>query len=230
MKKIGPVKIVSSLMNEEVYIPLATLEAPLWPSAERGARVSRLAGGIRVSLVQEGMTRSILLEADWASQIHEVIKDLPNHEETLQKWVQQTSRFVKLTQWHPQVVGSLLYLRLSFSTGDAAGHNMATKASEAVMNWLLSNYAALRYVSISANVCTDKKASAINGILGRGKYVVAEMVVPRAVCEENLRATPEAIVNLIHRGVFLKRLPFLLFFFSLWVNFSRSHKLSIASI
>ena len=54
----------------------------------------------------------------------------------------------------------------------------------------------LHYVSISGNYCTDKKASAVNGILGRGKYVVAELLVPRAVCEQRLKTTPEKIVDL----------------------------------
>lgn len=45
-------------------------------------------------------------------------------------------------------------------------------------------------------MCVDKKVSAINGILGRGKYVIADMLIPRAVCQERLKTTPEAIVNL----------------------------------
>jgi hydroxymethylglutaryl-CoA reductase (NADPH) len=56
------------------------------------------------------------------------------------------------------------------TTGDAAGHNMVTKASDAVVPWILGQFPALsRYVSISGNYCTDKKVSAVNGILGRGR-------------------------------------------------------------
>src|SRR4029079_9539057 len=52
------------------------------------------------------------------------------------------------------------------------------------------------YVSISGNYCTDKKVSSVNGILGRGKYVVAEIKIPRTICTRNLRTTPEKIVAL----------------------------------
>ena len=36
----------------------------------------------------------------------------------------------------------------------------------------------------------------MNGILGRGKYVVAELTVPRALCERKLNTTPEKVVDL----------------------------------
>ncbi|NIP92967.1 MAG: hydroxymethylglutaryl-CoA reductase, partial [Akkermansiaceae bacterium] len=51
--------------------------------------------------------------------------------------------------------------------------NMVTGAADAVMTWVLGEFTALRYVSISGNYCTDKKPSAVNGLLGRGKNVVA---------------------------------------------------------
>lgn len=196
MKQIGPVKLSGPTIHEEVYIPLATFETPLWPSTERGARVSRMTDGIQVSLLQEGMTRSILLEADSVVEIQKVIHELPGQLQALKTTVENTSRFAKLTDCHPEVIGNLLYLRLTFLTGDASGHNMATKASEAIMNALLARYTALRYVSISANICTDKKVSAVNGILGRGKSVVAEMKIPEEICKKVLRVSPEALVQL----------------------------------
>jgi hydroxymethylglutaryl-CoA reductase (NADPH) len=97
---------------------------------------------------------------------------------------------------HRQIVGNLLYLRLEMSTGDASGHNMVTGAAEAVMQWVLAEYPQLAHVSVSGNYCTDKKASAVNGILGRGKYVVAEMVVPEKVCRRMLRTTASAVEKL----------------------------------
>jgi hydroxymethylglutaryl-CoA reductase (NADPH) len=73
---------------------------------------------------------------------------------------------------------------------------MATKAADAVINWMLKTYPTLKYVSISGNICSDKKVSAINGLLGRGKSVIAEIEIPRVVCLEKLKTTPEAVVNL----------------------------------
>jgi hydroxymethylglutaryl-CoA reductase (NADPH) len=36
----------------------------------------------------------------------------------------------------------------------------------------------------------------VNGILGRGKYVVCEIIIPRDICERRLHTTPEKVVDL----------------------------------
>ncbi len=60
---------------------------------------------------------------------------------------------------------------------------------------LVGEYPQLRYTS-SANYCSDKKATAVNGILGRGKNVVCELTIPRDLCERRLKVTPAAVVDL----------------------------------
>ena len=194
VKTIGPVKITGPEVNAEIHVPLATYESPMWPSTNRGASVSRRCDGVHCTILDDRMTRSILLEGENAASLKNVVNDLDRRRKELEAVVSSTSRFCKLLNWNVQIVGNLLYLRLEAQTGDASGHNMLTKAADAVINWLLNEYPQLKYVSISGNICTDKKVSAINGLLGRGKYVVAEMLISRAVCSERLKTTPEAIV------------------------------------
>lgn len=196
MRTIGPIKIKGPVLEEEVLVPLATFETPLWPSTERGARVSKVSGGIRVVVVDDRMTRSVLVEAPDAEYAYTVGAALKSYQDELAVVVQTTSRYAKLEEWHVQIVGKLIYIRFAMTTGDAAGHNMTTKASDALLNWILERFPKLDYVSISGNFCTDKKVSAVNGILGRGKYVIAELIVPRQVCLKTLRTTPEKIVEL----------------------------------
>lgn len=196
MKAIGPIKIIGPEVNDEVMVPLATFESPLWPSTDRGARISRLAGGISAVIVHDCMTRSVLVEAPTAVHAQQVLADLAAQRAALVEVVATTSQFATFQDWHGQVVGNLLYLRFSLQTGDASGHNMVTKAAEALLNWLLAKYTSLRYVSISGNFCVDKKVSAINGILGRGKYVVAEIIISKEICQTKLKTTPEQLVNL----------------------------------
>ncbi|OGT45550.1 MAG: hydroxymethylglutaryl-CoA reductase [Gammaproteobacteria bacterium RIFCSPHIGHO2_12_FULL_41_20] len=196
MRQVGPVKIISAEVNEAVFIPLATLETPLWPSTQRGAMVCSRAGGISVVIVDERMTRSILLEARSASAVYQAWQKIQNKKEILQQVVSESSRYARLLDMHAQVVGTLLYLRFEFSTGDAAGHNMVTLAADHLLNWIVRHYPELSYVSISGNYCTDKKNSAVNGILGRGKNVIAEVTLSRALCRRFLKTTPEAIVQL----------------------------------
>lgn len=66
MRWVGSIKITGHVLDEEVNVPLATYETPLWPSVKRGAKISRLAGGIRTTVIDARMTRSILLEAEHA--------------------------------------------------------------------------------------------------------------------------------------------------------------------
>jgi hydroxymethylglutaryl-CoA reductase (NADPH) len=196
LRWVGPIALAGPEVTGEVEVPLATYESPLWPSVERGARVTRAAGGLSVVVVSEGMTRSIAVEAARAADAAEVARALPGRMAELQAVTATTSRFAKLQDVHTQVLGRLLYIRFSFTTGDASGHNMATKAADALMTWLLGAYPALRYVSISGNFCTDKKVSAVNGILGRGKYVVAEATIPADVCAKLLKTTAAQVADL----------------------------------
>ena len=196
MRVVGPVKIISTEITDEVLLPLATLESPLWPSTHRGARVCTHAGGIKATIIDERMTRSVLLEADSAKEVYEAYLDIREQQEALHTVLQETSRFAKLIDLHAQIVGPLLFLRFALLTGDAAGHNMVTLASDRMLDWILARHKHLRYVSISGNYCSDKKVSAVNGILGRGKNIVAEVIIPRALCKRFLKTTPEKIVEL----------------------------------
>jgi len=196
MRFVGPIKIAGQGWTDKVKVPLATYEIPLWHSVGRGARVSVLCDGIKTTVVDERMTRSILLEADDASAALLAWQSLQNSQTQMQERVSQYSRFAKLIDMHAQIVGNLLYVRLEFTTGDASGHNMVTQAADNIMSWLLEAYPQLRYCSISGNYCSDKKATAVNGILGRGKYVVAEITIPRELCERRLLTTPEKVVDL----------------------------------
>lgn len=197
MKFIGPVKINSSLLNGEFKVPMATFETPLWPSCNRGAKVSRLTDvGIAVTLVKESMTRSIVVQALNAGCAQEIIVDLKNRFVEISSIAKKNSRFINLQEWYEQIIGNLIYLRFSFDTKDAAGHNMATLAAENILNWILDQYPQLKYISISGNYCTDKKVSAVNGILGRGKYLIAEIIIPRDIVINILHSTPEKIIEL----------------------------------
>jgi hydroxymethylglutaryl-CoA reductase (NADPH) len=196
MQWVGPAKITGTTVDEEVMLPLATYETPLWPSVNRGARVATVSGGIRCTVVDERMTRSVILEGSDAGVVLAALRQIEAEFDQLAAVVATTSRFAKLKAMNSQIVGNLLYLRFEIFSGDASGHNMVTQASEALLNYLLEKYPELQYGSISGNFCTDKKASAVNGILGRGKYVVAECVIPKKICARYLKTTPEKVVQL----------------------------------
>ena len=197
MQFIGPLKLSGSTIEGEYEVPLATYETPLWPSVNRGARVSmKCEGGIRCTVVDERMTRSVLFEAPDAESALQALVRIKSEMSTLQEVVGGTSRFARLIDLHSQIAGNLLFIRFEFTTGDASGHNMCTQAAEALINHILQAYPPLQYGSISGNFCSDKKATAVNGILGRGKNVVAELLIPEKICRRYLKTDPEKVVQL----------------------------------
>jgi len=197
MQFVGPVKLSGPMIKGEYEVPLATYETPLWPSVNRGARVSmNCEAGIKCTVIDDRMTRSVLFEAPDATAALLALEQIKAGFPALQQIVEGTSRFAKLISLNAQIAGHLLFLRFEFTTGDASGHNMCTQAAEALMNHILDFHADLKYGSISGNYCSDKKATAVNGILGRGKYVVAELTVPEKLCRRYLKTAPEKIVQL----------------------------------
>ncbi|RDI49981.1 hydroxymethylglutaryl-CoA reductase [Nocardia mexicana] len=197
LKWVGPIRISGNVARTETAVPLATYETPLWPSVGRGAKVSMLCEeGIRATLVDERMTRSILLEARDSGAALAAVRQLDAEFGELQAAVEDSSRFARLIGMRHEIAANLLFLRFEFTTGDASGHNMATLAADRLTRLILDRVPGVAYASISGNYCTDKKATAVNGILGRGKNVVTELLIPRAVVEEVLRTTAAQVATL----------------------------------
>lgn len=196
LRWVGPLTITGPDVDATVSIPLATFETPLWASVQRGADVCSHAGGIRAIIIDERMTRSVVLQANNAIDAAIALSKIKQQHDIFQAIIDEISDYTQLLNMHSQIVGNLLYLRFEFKTGDAAGHNMSTLAADHLLERILSTFPELTYVSISGNYCADKKVSAVNGVLGRGKYVVAEVSLSRDECKKFLRTTPEKIVQL----------------------------------
>lgn len=202
---VGPIKIGGNAISgsgpestELIEVPLATYETPLWPSVGRGAKISRLVeNGITATVVDERMTRSVLFTAVDGAAAHHAAQIIEQRFDELAGVVSEGSRFAQLIEIHPEIVGSLLFVRFAFRTGDASGHNMATAAADSLMTRILSWGIGLSYGSISGNFCTDKKATGVNGVLGRGRSVTADILIPHDVVEQHLHTTAGAIAELV---------------------------------
>ncbi|OZA95791.1 MAG: hydroxymethylglutaryl-CoA reductase, partial [Thiotrichales bacterium 34-46-19] len=75
MQTIGPLRLTGDV-DDEIMVPLATYETPLWPSVNRGARVCSAAGGIQVTLLNEQMTRSFAVQADDAQAARRICQSI----------------------------------------------------------------------------------------------------------------------------------------------------------
>lgn len=194
-KDIGPIRLNYNNASFDVTVPLATFEIPLWHSVNRGAKASQVCGGITSTVLKNTMTRSVSVVCKDATEASSIARTIVANIGKVKNIIEQTSQYLRFDDLQYEIVGNLIIFRISVIPGAASGHNMVTKAAEVFLNWVLDNYKS-QYVSLSANMCVDKKVSAINGILGRGKHVVSEIFIHAAVCSQVLKSTPKSIHEL----------------------------------
>ena len=194
----GPMRINGEYAEGDFLIPLATTEGALVASISRGMSVINAAGGADTMVFMDAMTRAPVLQVDGINHSKEVMLWIESNLDAIDEAVAGTTSHGKLKDIEFFPDGRNLYLRLSFETGDAMGMNMATIASEAVCRLIEKNTGA-KMVSVSGNMCSDKKPAAINMISGRGKTVIAEATIPKEIVEEKLHTTAEAIADTNYR-------------------------------
>ena len=186
----------------EIDVPISTYETPLFYSIQRGAKVSQK-HPINIAILNECMTRSAIFQCKNIMEMQkflQIINDKQLHNDQFQSEINKTSGHCKLLEVKSQVVGNLIYVRFSYNTNEASGHNITTLATNEIAKLIIElarkQNISVKYLSNSGNTCVDKKVSAINSISGRGKHVVAEINVSKKSCEEILHTTPELIVEL----------------------------------
>jgi hydroxymethylglutaryl-CoA reductase (NADPH) len=180
----GPLVVHGEHARGEFYVPLATTEGTLVASYNRGMRLLRESGGIKTTVVHENMQRSPVFTLGDALEAREFGEWVDEHFDAIRVACETTTRVGKLTRIMQFAVGPLRYLRFDYTTGDAAGQNMVGKATLAGCEWIVANHPKHPAFLLSGNIDTDKKHSAINTLLTRGKRVVAEATIPR----EKMRA------------------------------------------
>jgi hydroxymethylglutaryl-CoA reductase (NADPH) len=194
----GPFKVEGEFAKGEFYIPLATTEGALVASVNRGSAAISNSGGATVRIVSNKMTRAPLFKSNGIKHSLEIKKWVETHFNELKKIAESTTNFGELTGARTWIVGKNVYVRFEFDSKDAMGMNMITIASDAMAK-VIEEKTKAKFVSISGNMCIDKKPSAINLIEGRGKTVLAEATISRKIVEEVLKTTPEEIVDLNYR-------------------------------
>jgi hydroxymethylglutaryl-CoA reductase (NADPH) len=173
----GPLLLDGEHARGEFYVPLATTEGTLVASYNRGMRLLTESGGVRTTVVEDHVQRSPVFVLDDALRAREFGAWLDEHEAEVRAAAESTTRSGRLTYIGQYQIGPLRYLRLNFTTGDAAGQNMTGKATLAACEWIRANHPDHPAFLLSGNMDTDKKHSRINMLLTRGKRVVAEATI-----------------------------------------------------
>jgi hydroxymethylglutaryl-CoA reductase (NADPH) len=190
----GPLAVDGEHARGEFYVPLATTEGTLVASYNRGMRLTREAGGIHTTVIDDAMQRApcFVFRDARASRAFGAWVDV--RFAAIKAKAEETTRFGRLRNIEQYAVGKLRFLRFNFTTGDAAGQNMVTKATRHACRWIEAQHIdGLERHVLAANLDTDKKHSPLNNLHTRGKRVVAEVTLPAALIEGVMHTTGRAL-------------------------------------
>ena len=179
----GPMHVEGEHARGDFYVPLATTEGTLVASYNRGMRLLGQCGGVRTTVVDDHMQRAPAFIFEHALEAREFGRWVDEHLEDIRKAAEATTRSGKLTYVGQHQIGNLRYLRVNYTTGDAAGQNMTGKATLAACEWIRDHHPDRPRFVLSGAIDTDKKHSQINMLMTRGKRVVAEAVIQDEVLQ-----------------------------------------------
>lgn len=193
---MGPLRVLGTAADGDYYVPLATTEGALVASYHRGAKATRMCGGVTSVCLVEGVQRSPVFRFEDVATLVTFLDWVYKQQEKANEIVRQSSRYAKLEDMRANIEGNHLILTFEFHTGDASGQNMVTICTDAICRFFIE-YAPVKPEAwyIEGNYSGDKKATALSFTSVRGKKVSAECVIPRTIVEKVLKTTPEAMAD-----------------------------------
>ncbi|MBU1000645.1 hydroxymethylglutaryl-CoA reductase [Patescibacteria group bacterium] len=199
----GPLLVKSGdQKTKEYFIPLATTEGALVASVSRGCKAITEYGNTMVCVENIGITRGPVFKNENLKEAMKTQTWIKKNYKELAKIAESTSSHLKLLKADFQIVGRNLFIRFYFDTEDAMGMNMATFATEKVVE-LIERKTKAKCISLAGNFDVDKKPSWLNFISGRGKKVWAEAILSKKIIKDILKTTPSAITEVVARKCYL---------------------------
>lgn len=188
----GPLRVHGTHARGIYYIPLATTEAALVASYSRGAQLITKAGGCAATVLAEGVSRSPGFAFGCLAEAASFASWVESQTAPLAAVAAGTTSHGKLSAVRAIVEGNHVYVTFEFFTGEAAGQNMVTIATAAILKYIAAQAPVKHeYCFLESNHSGDKKASASSFARVRGKRVSAEVRIPRNVVADRLHTSPE---------------------------------------
>ncbi len=198
----GPCLIDGEHAKGWFYVPMATTEGTLVASYSRGMRLLSESGGVKVTVIDDVMQRAPLFECHDSRVARDFSHWIDENFAAIAAAAEATTSFGKLQSIQRWPVARMVYTRFNYSTGDAAGQNMTSRATRAAMLWIADHFpGGFMRVQLSGAIETDKKHSHMNLLHSRGKRVIAEATIPREVLRRLMRAEPIDVFRMRYRAM-----------------------------
>ncbi len=192
----GPLTIHGQHAKGDFYVPLATTEGTLVASYNRGMRVVSECGGVKTTVVEQFMQRAPVFIFEDARAAAKFSQWLDENLDQVKAAAERTTSFGKFKHIQKFAVANMLYVRVNYTTGDAAGQNMVTKATLAACEWIRANYPEPFAYILSGGIETEKKHSQMNKLHTRGKHVIAEAILKQDVLQSVMRADTRQVFRI----------------------------------
>ncbi|OGK23657.1 hypothetical protein A3A46_02130 [Candidatus Roizmanbacteria bacterium RIFCSPLOWO2_01_FULL_37_13] len=189
----GPLKIESEKLKvKSYYIPLATTEGALVASVNRGCKAITLSGGAYVNTHRIGATRGPVFYTGSIRKGEYFYRWLKKNSDQIAKVAESTSSHLKFKKYDIKTVADYAYVRFYYDTQDAMGMNMATIATQKIIE-MIEKETKIKCLSIAGNFDNDKKPAWINFINNRGFKAWGEVILSKKVIREVLKSRAEDI-------------------------------------
>ena len=156
---VGPLKVNGQFARGERMIPLATTEATLIASYNRGAKLLTRAGGCTVRILDQGISRAPGFVFASMPDAIEFAGWVESQAAAIRQVAEATTRHGQLTRMTCIPEGNYVFVDLHFTTQDASGQNMVTIAAQAVCDYVRTRSPAIRPLSyyIESNLSGARK-------------------------------------------------------------------------
>ncbi len=175
----GPLLVNGEYAQGEFYVPLATSEGTLVASYNRGMKMIRLAGGVKTTISDDAMQRAPVFIFNSAREARDFGKWISENFQSIKERADATTHTGRLQNIEQYSASRFRSLRFDYTTGDAAGQNMVSKATLAACEWIMQQYPGIERYYLESKFATDKKTSLVNILHTRGKRVTAEATIPK---------------------------------------------------
>ncbi len=193
MAIVGPLRLKGSYADGEFCIPICTLEGTLSMSMSRGISASNYSGGFTSKHFRQELSRSPIFIFDNLNELTNFKTWFNNNKSEIIQIAERTTNYGKIIRIDLFFIHNYIILDFVMSTGNAAGQNMVSLASQAACDYIYKKTGYKFF--LESNLNSDKKASSRNMLLGRGHAVTVETLISDKIMKRVLKIDSDTLMK-----------------------------------
>lgn len=192
---VGALPVNGAYASGEYIVPMATTEACLIASTNRGVKCLRQSQKNSVVSKRIGISRAPVLKVKKIRSVTWYDQQISDNKAEITKIIRAQSRHLQLIDWDVAICEEEreVFVCFYFDSADAMGMNMATIASRNIATNFLEPTFGGALIAVSSNWCSDKKPAQKHVTKGRGYSVTAEALLSNRVVESILHCSVDSL-------------------------------------